>query len=1009
MSIFSFILLSVVATSEDNALLNLSIANNDQNTDDNNLDLSQNPPHQDFMETKQFSEGITKIGKLDDDFGNAYSVTKYKENYLIVAGKEGGVTFLNITDKTQPQVINNYWNGGSVYDVIVRNDYAYVANYEQGIEVLDCSSDFTNVKSVHSFYDGGQAQDVEFVGYDILYMADGTDGLEIYDTSESETNITKIKNVKFGTQEIISVEVDPRNDIAFLGCKSDGFIAISIVNPSSPKVLKQFKTEDSDTRDMSYSARMVYCADGSNGVQVYNYTTNENITHIGSYEIPGYTIESIEWDVGRIVYFSTGKGQRLYAYNFTDFTNGTEFWHYDFDVGEAYHFIAAREIIYLANDFDLKTLNVSKSSCEILDKLTFAGEPQQVAIENDIAILAKGLVGIDIINISNPAEPLLFSKYEPENLIINDVDLKNDYVYCATNLGLEIIDITDIYNPVQSAQISIGYSKSIRLHDSTIYLGTNTSGLIIYDVADPSSPTELGQYNSISIVNDIFIDNSVAYVAADIEGVEIIDVSNPSNPSNIASITTAKALGVDVSDSTLAIADYTGGVLLYDISTPSSPSGLDTILTSSYTAYKLKFQSDSLFVALGDEGIKEINVTELTNVTLYGSFNDGGTALDIFVAGELYYCADRVESFEVLGRDSDFDNIADYTEINIWGSDPNNPDSDSDDLYDGEEVEYWQDREVDPLDDFDGDGLANLFDPDSDNDTILDGIEVKIWDSDPIDTDSDDDGILDEDEVNTYNTDPANSDTDSDGLTDYEEIFDYSTNATNPDSDSDLVPDGWEVDYGFNPLFNDSYYNNDTDTLTAYEEYIYSCNPFNGDTDGDGLLDSDEVYVYNTDPTLIDTDGDFIDDKWELDNGLDPNDKTDSLDDSDYDGLTNSEEYFYETDPNDSDTDDDGMIDYWEVYHGTNPLLDDRTSDIDNDGLTNFEEYQAGTEPNDPDSDDDGFIDKDEIDAGSDPNDPNDYPTTTPTTYTYGLNWVAYAVIGLLSTVTYLCIRKVKK
>lgn len=43
------------------------------------------------------------------------------------------------------------------------------------------------------------------------------------------------------------------------------------------------------------------------------------------------------------------------------------------------------------------------------------------------------------------------------------------------------------------------------------------------------------------------------------------------------------------------------------------------------------------------------------------------------------------------------------------------------------------------------------------------------------------------------------------------------------------------------------------------------------DTDGDGLLDTDELTIYGTSPFLVDSDSDGISDKAEIDAGTDPN------------------------------------------------------------------------------------------------------------------------------------------
>ena len=70
----------------------------------------------------------------------------------------------------------------------------------------------------------------------------------------------------------------------------------------------------------------------------------------------------------------------------------------------------------------------------------------------------------------------------------------------------------------------------------------------------------------------------------------------------------------------------------------------------------------------------------------------------------------------------------------------------------------------------------------------------------------------------------------------------------------------------------------------------------------------------------------------------------------------------------------DGMEDKFEVDNGLNPLVNDAALDPDSDGLTNLQEFTAGTNPQAADTDGDGFSDKEEIDAGSDPLDGSVFP-----------------------------------
>jgi hypothetical protein len=98
-----------------------------------------------------------------------------------------------------------------------------------------------------------------------------------------------------------------------------------------------------------------------------------------------------------------------------------------------------------------------------------------------------------------------------------------------------------------------------------------------------------------------------------------------------------------------------------------------------------------------------------------------------------------------------------------------------------------------------------------------------------------------------------------------------------------------------------------------------------GDLDGDNLNNRLEILL-GLDPTRADSDGDGI---------------LDSNEDSDGDGLTNRDEQIRGTDPSDPDTDGDGLNDGAEVAVGADPL--DR--DTDDDGLEDGLEVATGNDP----------------------------------------------------------------
>lgn len=75
------------------------------------------------------------------------------------------------------------------------------------------------------------------------------------------------------------------------------------------------------------------------------------------------------------------------------------------------------------------------------------------------------------------------------------------------------------------------------------------------------------------------------------------------------------------------------------------------------------------------------------------------------------------------------------------------------------------------------------------------------------------------------------------------------TDPLNADTDDDGMPDGWEVDMGFEPTSGaDGDADADGDLLTNAGEYENQTDPFKQDTDGDGQNDYEEVVVTGMDP-----------------------------------------------------------------------------------------------------------------------------------------------------------------
>ncbi len=290
---------------------------------------------------------------------------------------------------------------------------------------------------------------------------------------------------------------------------------------------------------------------------------------------------------------------------------------------------------------------------------------------------------------------------------------------------------------------------------------------------------------------------------------------------------------------------------------------------------------------------------------------------------------------------------------------PNVADSDEDGLNDGYEIEMT------------GAIIMNYrcspIEQDTDDDNLSDYFETQSSGClDPANPDTDGDGIPDGVEEDAGETDPCLADEDGDGLNDYEELL-LGTDPQDDDSDDDGYNDGDEYFYMTNPNGTSDKNGNSVDDE---QELINEGKPpiyvFN-DMDGDGILNDGSTgedvngnYVVDateSDPYNMDTDGDGLPDGWELTNNLSILVLNSCAADADQDGLSDRTEYLHGTLPGATDSDSDGMPDDWEILYGLDPTIDDSTGDLDGDTLTNLQEYELSINPRSADSDIDGIRD----------------------------------------------------
>ena len=274
--------------------------------------------------------------------------------------------------------------------------------------------------------------------------------------------------------------------------------------------------------------------------------------------------------------------------------------------------------------------------------------------------------------------------YEISNSNIEDILVSGKYAYVAQGYDFVILDITDVFNPIEIGRLPTQSSiHSITVSGKCAYLADDTNDLVVVDISSPSSPTLVGRYGTAGSAWDVVISGNYAYVAdnmndllivdisipssptlvgkydtsgevwnvevsgnyayiavfspfSTMDHLEIVDVSNPSSPKLVKNYNNATDISdIFVSYKYAYITDYSAGLIILDISNPLSP-----ILVGNYDTEMYPYGiavSDNYAYLVGSGGLEVVDITNPFVPKLAGLSYTNGQAQVVSVSGNYAY------------------------------------------------------------------------------------------------------------------------------------------------------------------------------------------------------------------------------------------------------------------------------------------------------------------------------------------------------------------------------------
>ena len=168
-----------------------------------------------------------------------------------------------------------------------------------------------------------------------------------------------------------------------------------------------------------------------------------------------------------------------------------------------------------------------------------------------------GNCGVNILDVTDPVNPREVSTYSP-GYYIHDAHIKGDYLYAAAfNEGvIDIVDISDKFNPVLVAQIEVTggspHSAWTTEDNSHLIISAEKDGLParIWNIEDLSNLYEVATYsgNLESLTHNPYVRGNYAFFSHNTEGLRVVDIKDPAVPVEVGYYDTFDGLSGGFSD-----------------------------------------------------------------------------------------------------------------------------------------------------------------------------------------------------------------------------------------------------------------------------------------------------------------------------------------------------------------------------------------------------------------------------------------------------------------------------
>jgi hypothetical protein len=259
--------------------------------------------------------------------------------------------------------------------------------------------------------------------------------------------------------------------------------------------------------------------------------------------------------------------------------------------------------------FNVYDISIPGSPQRVFSDYLGGSDIYDISRQGNLVFLACRNMGMQIIDITNPLEPVLVGDFVNHPYSFETMAIRNNLVCLASTKGMiYILDTTQPDAIVKKDSIDIGRDiKSVALLNDYLYVANDDSFLHVINVADDNAPVIETQIPVQNRPSDLVVFESFLYL-------------------------------------------WTGGDLnVYDVSIPHAPELVTTTLQSS--GRSLFFDYPYLYLTTYSRGLWMLDVTDPMNIERVGVYDTYGAPWDGYAEGDYVYLADQRDGIYIFQND----------------------------------------------------------------------------------------------------------------------------------------------------------------------------------------------------------------------------------------------------------------------------------------------------------------------------------------------------------------------